>query len=70
MVVTILILIGISISFNHILLCLASFKFYCGSFAANRVAVLFASGSLQAIQPILWTQHFLVILSNGIFERK
>ena len=69
MVVTIFILIGI-ISFNHILLCLASFDFYCGSFAVNRVAVLVASGAVQAIQHILWTQLFLAIFLNGIFARK
>ena len=39
MVVTILLLI-INISFNHSLLCLASFDLYCGSFAVYRVAVL------------------------------
>jgi hypothetical protein len=47
MVVTILILI-INISFNHILLCLASFDLYCGSFAVYKVAVLVASGAVQA----------------------
>ena len=69
MVVTILILI-INISFNHILLCLASFDLYCGSFAVYKVAVLVASGAVQAIQHILWIQLFLAILINGIFARK
>ena len=69
MVVTILILI-INISFNHILLCLASFDLYCGSFAVYKVAVLVASGTVQAIQHILWIQLFLALLKNGIFARK
>ena len=69
MVVTILILI-INISFNHILLCLASFDLYCGSFAVYKVAVLVASGAVQAIQHILWIQLFLALLINGIFARK
>ena len=49
MVVIILILIG-NIIFNHILLCLASFDYYCGSFAVYRVAVLVASEVVQAIE--------------------
>ena len=68
MVVTILLLI-INISFNHILLCLASFDLYCGSFAVYRMAVLIASGAVRAIQHILWLQLFLAIFINGIFVR-
>ena len=34
---------------NHILLSLASFDFYCGSFMVYRVAFLVASGAVQAI---------------------
>ena len=66
MFVTIFILIGI-IFLNHILLCLASFDYYCGSFAVNRVVVLVASGAVKAIQHILWTQIFLAIFLNGIY---
>ena len=74
MVVTILILIAVII-FNHNLLFFlasfeASFDFYCGSFLVNRVAVLVASGAVQTIKHILWTQLFLAILLNGIFRRK
>ena len=61
MVVIILLLIGIII-FGHILLCLASFDFYCQSFSVNMVMDLVASGTVQpAIQHILWTQLFLGI---------
>jgi hypothetical protein len=67
MVVTISVLILICIIiFNHILLHLASFDFYYGSFGINRVA----SGAVQAIQQILWTQLILAIFYNGIFARK
>ena len=37
-------------SFNHILLCLGTFEFYCGSFAVNWVAVLIALEAVKAIQ--------------------
>ena len=69
MVVTILILIVLLV-FNHILLCLASFDFYCGSNAVHKVYVLVASGAVQAVQRILWTDLFLLILLNGFLARK
>ena len=49
------------IIFNHLLLCLASFDFYCVSFAVNRNTVWVVLGAVQAIQHILWTQWFLAI---------
>jgi hypothetical protein len=52
------------------LLCLASFDLYFGSFAVYRVAVLVASGAVEAIQHILWLLLFLAVLINGIFARK
>ena len=55
----------INISFNHILLYLASFDLNCGSFAVYGVAVLVAPGAIQAIQHILWIQLFSAILIMG-----
>ena len=65
-VVTILILISVLLFvFNQILLCLASFDFYCESNAVHRVSVFAASVAVQAIKRILWMDLFLAILLNG-----
>ena len=69
MVVTILILLG-NIILNHILLCLASFDYSCGSFAVYRIQVLFPSGAVQAIQHILWTHLFLAIFKVDFLQEK
>ena len=64
------------IIFNHILPCLASFDYFCGSFAVmrvvNRVVVLVASEAVQAIEHILWTHQekrsslvLSKVMSNG-----
>ena len=60
----------ILISFNHILLNLDSFDFYCGSLIIYRVAFLVVSGAVQAIQHILRLHLFTAILLNRNFARK
>ena len=60
----------ILISFNHILLNLDSFDFYCGSLIIYRVAFLVVSGAVQAIPCISWTYLFLAISLNVFLSEK